>query len=359
MRLVNKEPDTNKRKKLILGIIESSHGNQDEANMSMINSLISELKQSNGFYAYCAEYWDIHIKSEKGEFLFDELAKIRRSIIKYDELDILPLQRSLVMRTFTDEIRLRHILGHEDNFALYKKYNDFLSTCSRKRKEYFSSLYTQANHIHYVILLDAILSQNEFEDVGELVREADFYYDKALATDYNDEKSKRATRIKQLDLKMMYHDFNYEETLCQINAFRIHSEINKVGVHVAFCETLLIKAHILNPNNITNELGVRFSKEEIKEIKTHYTSAKKIFKEYKNKYGVFRLNFIMGLFNLILSSRETEERNLITLEELLKNHTTYEKEQNVIRSLLDKKADNTLIKFSILSIIRAYPIILQ
>lgn len=359
-QLINHETVLDKKKELMLRIVESSHGNPDDTNMTMVNTLIEDLKQTDDFYAHCAMYWYIHIQSEKGEFLFEDMSIVRQRIAEYTDPAIANLQRSILMRTYTDEIRFHHILGHRNNIKLYNEFNHYLSTCSSKRKEYFSNLYTEANHIHYILLLDTVLYHDEFgQDADELARTAEYYYDRALASEYYDEKSKRATRIKQLDLKMMFSDFNYEDTIRQINLFRIHSELNNVGVHVAFCETLLMKALILHPNNLSNDLGIHCPKSRTNEINGHYKAAKKIFKEYRNEYGLFRLDFILGLFNLLLSNRYTEEKCFNDLKKLLDAHANYEKEQKVINELLRKKADDSITKMFILSIIRAYPIVLQ
>jgi len=359
-QLIDSEMNLDKKKELMLRIVESSHGNPNETNMAMVDTIIKDLKQADDFHAYCAMYWSIHIESERGIFLFDEMATVRRQIAAYTDPAIVSLQRSILMRTYTDEIRFHHILGHKNTFKLYKEFSDYLNTCSSKRKEYFNNLYVEANHIHYILLLDAVLNQNEADQDAEgLARTAEFYYDKSLASGYYDEKSKRATRVKRLDLKMMFCDFDYEETLRQINLFRIHSDLNNVGVHVAFCETMLMKALILDPSNLSNDFGIHCSKSKMDEINKHYKASEKIYKEYKNEYGLFRLKFIMGLFNLMLSNRYTEAKCFDYLKGLLNSHTNYEKEQKIIKELLIKKSDNSITKMFLLSIIRAYPIILQ
>lgn len=359
-QLIDFELDLDKKKELMLRIIESSHGNPDETNMNMINSLINNLRQYNDFYAQCAKYWFIHIQSEKGEFLYEDMSTIRQHIAEYTNPTFANLQRSILMRTYTDEIRFHHILGHKNNLKLYSEFSNYLNSCSSKRKEYFSNLYIEANHIHYILLLEAVLRPNEsVQDVEELARNAEYYYNNSLTSEYYDEKSKRATKIKLLDLKMMFSNFNYEETIRQINLFKMHSDLNKVGVHVAFCETLLIKALILDPSNFSNDFGINFSKAKMNEISKHYNTSKTIFKKYKNEYGIFRLEFIMGLFKMLVSGRYTEEKCFNELKNLLDSHSSYEKENKVIRELLRKKADDSITKMFLLSIIRAYPIILQ
>lgn len=360
MSLINTQNDVIDKKELMLHIIESSHGNQNELNMKMIDEMITDLKLDNDFYAICARYWEIHIFSEKGIFLYVEMAEVRKNILRYSGKCNADLKNSIIQRTFTDEIRFNHILGNECIFSLYEKFDEFLNSNAKSRHEYFKNLYIEANSIHYVSIinsvLEGIISQTELD---ELVRTADYYYEKALSTNYCDEKSKRAAKAKQADLKMMYCDFDFKEIVQTINMFRLHSQINNVGVHEAYCNTLLMKAYILNPSNFSNEFGINIAHENLREINKQFENAKRIYKEYKNSYGIFRSEFIMNLFELLLSDTINEKASLSKLQQLIGEYPHYIKENKIANTLFQKIKNGKAQKMFVISLIRAYPIILQ
>ncbi len=234
MSLINAQTNTIDKKELMLHIIESSHGNPNAVNMQMIEKMITHLKEGNDFYSICAQYWEIHILGEKGTFLYADMAKIRNSILEYKGESNTEIKNSILHRTFTDEIRFNHILGNEHIFLLYERFDEFLKTSTKSRHEYFSDLYIEANRIHYISIVDSVLDKNITQsELEEFVRTADYYYEKALNTNYFDQRSKRATKAKQADLKMMYYDFDFEDVVQTISMFRLHSQINNVGVHEA------------------------------------------------------------------------------------------------------------------------------
>ena len=65
----------------------------------------------------------------------------------------------------------------------------------------------------------------------------DYYYEKALNTNFYDQKSKRAAKAKQADLKMMYYDFNFKDDvrflkLKNVQAGEAIVDLLKNGNHV-------------------------------------------------------------------------------------------------------------------------------
>ena len=359
LKLLNRQPNTTKKKELMLHIIESSHGNPNTINMQMIFKMIDELKSYNDFYSICAQYWEVHISSEKGIFSCDDMSKIREKISSKSLECNKKIQRSIIHRTFTDEIRFNHILGNEDIYSLYEKYNEFLSSCGPSRREYYTNLYIEANNIHYLLLLNSVIDPNTSEsELIDLVATANYYYEKALSTTYNDEKSKHATKIKHIDLSMMCIDFDFDKAIQAINQFRLHSQLNNVGVHEAFCETLLMKALIVNPTNLSNDFGVHIEEDKLKEICIHFENSKKIFEMFQNAYGIFRLQFIKHLLDLLISHEPNGEKtSLENLERLKIANLQYKKECKIIDYIINNK--NNLSKMFIFSLIKAYPIILQ
>lgn len=358
--LISTQNSLSRKKTLMLRIIESSHGNPDEENMRMIYDMISDLRACDDFFSVCADYWDVHILSEKGKFYPAEMRRIRERLSAYSDDNITIIKRSIIHRTFTDEIRFHHIIGSDNIEDLYSDYIGYLDSCNLVRKEYYLNLYIEANNIHYLILPKIILSdRSDPNDIEQYVKDANYYYDKAILSLYTDEKSKRAARVKQKDLQMMYSNFDFTDAVNTINIFLIHSQINNVAVHEAFCRTLFVKAYILCPDNISNEKGISVSKNNRKAIKENYARASKIYKEYHNDYGIFRLGFLLLMYKLLVSKRKEMSAHLKALEELSDRFPEYKKEAEIINRLVSKSNDNTLSKMLLLSIIRAYPIILQ
>lgn len=357
--LIDQFDSKSKRKEMMLHIIESSHGNPDVDNMKFINNFINEIQADNDFYSVCAFYWKKHIDTEKGNFEYSAFESIRNNLMAFVRFGNNPLYKSIMHRSFLDQIRCCHILGIQPSNDFFTEYVSFLETCSPIRNEYYSNLYIQANTIHYVYLIDMLLSDSfSYEEIVSEVQKAEIYYNRALNSSYCDEKSKHATKVKLLDLCMLYHDFDYQNTVNQINIFRMHSQINDVQVHEAFCETLLVKAKILNPANISSNLGLDFNEKIIQDIYGHCKKAYEIYEKYGNAYGLIRIEFLMILFDILITSY-SDDVYIEKLSSFKKRITKYPKETSIIENLLNKYKNHSISLGIILSIIRAYPIILQ
>lgn len=356
--LVNAFDSSNEKKEMMLHIIESSHGNPDSNNMNLICKFIGEMQAQNDFYSVCATYWKKHIDTEKGVFKPTAFSNLRKNIRSFPYCNN-SLYRSIVHRCFLDEIRCCHILGNRPSNQFLSEYISFLKSCSQARNDYYLNLYIEANTMHYVEIIDTMLSDNySSEDLIDLTKTAEAFYNKALSSTYSDEKSKRATKIKLLDLCMIYNDFDYENTVNQVNLFNIHSQINDVQVHEAFCETILIKTKILSPSNLSDECGLIFSDNLLREIHNHFEKGYMIYRKYGNYYGMLRLDFLMLLFDL-LKSGSSSKNCVERLIEFKEKCYEYPKELRIVEYILDRYKNNLCSTMLILSIIRAYPIILQ
>ncbi len=350
--LINNQETTIKRKEIMLNIIQSNHGDPDQENMNAIYSFISYLKQDNDFYSICAQYWETHISSEKGEFGIESFHNIRHEIKKYENN---PIKNSIVQRCFTDEIRCYHILGRKPPMELYYDYRSFLKKGSIIRFNYFYNLYVEANDIHYIRILESVLCGND--NIQELADSADYFYELSLSSSYGDEKSLLATKIKHLDLKMVYADFNFEDAVREINLFRARAQMNNVKVQEAYCETLLIKASVLNPQNFSNDNGFVLKNETLDSINLLYCNAKETYIKYNNEYGIMRLDFLLLLIELLNINLNF---NIDALNNFsIKCADYFYKEQRIIKEIIEKIQKNELTSMYILSIIRCYPIILQ
>ena len=354
--LIEKYQTEDKKKEMMLRIIETSHGNPDADNMNMIYSFINTMISQNNFYAICALYWKYHIETEKGIFNYNVFDKIRDKLNEKKKINN-TLYKSIVHRSFQDEIRCCHILGIQPSNELVDGYKRFLQTCNRVRNEYYYNLYIEANTLHYVNLIDAVLNESSTEnDINSIVYDAQHYYQKALDTSYSDEKSKRATRIKLIDLRLAYVDVDYKDAVNKINQFRIHSQINDVKVHEAFCETLLFKAKALNLLKMNNEITL--NNEEMNSLMVHYHKGYQIYEKYGNEYGLKRLDFLLFLLNFIKSdySNQISQNRII---EMLTKFKMYSKEKHILEQLLEKCKNHTCTQAFVISLIRVYPVILQ
>lgn len=356
-QVIEQYKDNDLKKETMLHIIESTHGNQNQENMKMIKTLIRILKLNNDFYSLCAIYWELHIKTEQGIFSYKELDELRKRIEDFGYSDT-SLSRSIIQRCFTDEIRCMHILGIEPESNVIKEFDNFLDFSSPVRKEYYYNLCVEANTLHYVRLIESIIDDSNSLYIEDIFTSANQFYEMALNTNYKDRKSKMATELKHLDLLMYNAHFDFEYVKNQIQIFIIHSQVNNVSVHEAFGKTLLMKALIADPSNLSNEKGLCFSEDTMTQINENYISAKKIYNEFNNKYGIFRLDFIIKLFNLLISN-ESWDKMIPSLDILINENKDYIKEHNIVETIKDRINHKNCSKLFILSLIKAYPIILQ
>lgn len=351
-QLINSQEVAIKRKEIMLNIIQSNHGDPNQENMDAIYNFINYLKRDNDFFSLCAQYWETHIRSEKGEFDIASFNKIRQEIKKFENS---PIKNSIVQRCFHDEIRCYHILCRKPPMELYSDYRNFLKKGNIIRYKYFYNLYVEANDIHYMQIPESMLNGNS--NLQELAFSADYFYNLSLSSSYEDEKSLLATRIKRIDLKMIYDDFDFENTLHEINLFRTRSQMNNVKVQEAYCETLLIKSYVLNPHNFSNDLGFTLENETMIQVNNLYRSAKETYIKYNNKYGIMRLDFLLLLIKTLHNNLNTNLNALIDFSDKCADY--FYREQHMINEIIEKDKKNELTFAYILSIIRCYPIILQ
>jgi len=347
-----------RRKELMLRIIESNHGNPNDNNMEMIEDWIVSLQEDGDIHALYAKYWDCHIKTEKGIFPVDEFRSLRLSLndIKAQKHVI----NAIKNRCYTDEIRCLHLLGETLPLSLCEEYKSFLLEYKgNTRYEYFYNLYVEANTIHYVDMLELLIADGIDYDAYDMKIKAEFYYDRALGSLYKSEKSLRATRIKKLEVGMFAIDFDFDDALNQINLFLIHSQINFVTVHEAFCHTLLMKVHLIAPINFNNIDGFMISEGAKNKIENHYLKGRATYSAYGNEYGVFRLDFLYKLYIILTANPEQYDECFATLYDFTCTVVNYPKEKKIMHALQKRRQQNNLPKLYLSNIIRFYPIILQ
>ena len=342
----------------MLKIIESTHGDVNIYTRKNINQYLNILSNIENYNLF-AQYWELHIDSERGVYninkylsLLDKLLKLQLDNLKTD------IYHELIKRCYTDIIRINHILFKRPNKRLCNNFRKYLTlNYNETLKTYYDFLYLKANTIHYIDLMSKVIDGENFENT---YNEAKKYYQNAINLGVQHKKSVTACNLKYIDLRLFelnnLNDFYfYEKT---INNFMINAEINKVGVHIAYCKTLMAKLYMVHSLNDEEFLISPSNSKFFIFIKNCLHESKKIYEDFKNEYGIFRINF---LFNLYLISVFPNDRLLYIekIDDILQTHLEYHREHEIMHSLKNMIDNRENIHMYIRAIIKIYPIILQ
>jgi hypothetical protein len=356
-KLIDRESSNEIKYATMLRIIESTHGDVNSLTIQNINKYINILSSYNDRYALYAEYWTLHIESERGNFNLEKYTYLLDKLTNLKEIEQTnDIHIEIIKRCYTDVIRSFHILKRLPTEKLKSNFLDFMSeNYDKTMYQYYKSLYVDANALHYVTLLDDILKGRDCQDTYDKAIE---YYKVALINGMENQKSVSACELKRIDLELFNPEniSNFQTYQEKIMKFLSNAEINKVSVHVAYCKTLLAKLYIVeniqnmdyfvNPNKKTNDSN----------IKTYLREAKEIYKAYQNEYGIIRIEFIENLYSFVALSKEDDFYKAIKkMTDILEKHQEYQREIDIIDFL--KKNGN--LRMSVISIIKAYPIIMQ
>lgn len=310
-----------------------------------------------------AKYWAIHIETEKGYFLLDKYETLLKELKAYkDNAQDQQIYLEIVKRCYTDVIRSYHILKKSLPSSIL---SDFISFLNEKYNEnisiinYYDSLYVKANTLHYIDLLNDILKYKSCQDTYDC---AVIEYNQAIASGYENYKSVSACELKCIDLKLYLNDniSEFQEYETKIKTFLTNAEINRVSVHVAYCKTLLAKLYMIQ-NLYDNEYR-RLSNRKIKNsaINTCLREAKKIYNDYHNDYGIIRINILELLYKIAtISDRKELENTIKKMADILENHQEYQREIDIIQFYQNILNSNESFAMLAISILKAYPIIMQ
>lgn len=361
--LIEKEPSVDKRKRIMLRVIEATHGDVSSTTQGNIDSYLKKLTNNNYEYSLYAEYWKLHIKTEKGIFPIAEYEKLLENLMNYKQsIQDQQIYLEIVKRCYTDIIRSYHILKELLPFEISSNFMSFLNENYDKNIRminYYNSLYINANTLHYIDLLNAILENNSCQDVYE---RALMSYNLAIASGYENHKSVSACEIKCIDLKL-YSEENiseFGEYETKIKKFLSNAEINKVSVHVAYCKTLLAKLCMIQ--NLYDDEYRKLSNRKKKnaKIKTYLREARKIYTVYNNDYGIIRIDFLELLYYIAtISDKQELEKTIHSMADILEKHQEYQREMHIMQfyeNILNNEISFGMLSFSIL---KAYPIIMQ
>ncbi len=344
-------------KKMDFKYIDCVHGSSDESVMKIVFNYLDEYENHNDIYRYHALYWKIHIGTERGVFLTSQFKKIINEIQEqYDTSDF--EHTELIKRCYTDIFRSGFILNNKidneeaDEFIkfLEKNYND------RNALVYYNKLYIIAGNTHYVEIPNLYLQNKSCKKVLSKASDA---YTAAINSNYTSPKSNLVAELKSYDLKLIEElcvksEIN-ENTYSILNDFKLKvdnfreiSLSNNVDVHVAYCDTLLFKILLIKNilNNINNDYRMEDAGKKI--IESYLKSAKDIYHEYKNEYGVKRCLVLEIFMNKYYSPNKSIENN---------NDKFDDRDKKFIGELNNIKSPRDFIQ--ICKLISVYPIVLQ
>ena len=361
--LIEQEDSIDKQNRIMLRIIESTHGDVNSATQSNIKFYLEKLSNDNYEYQLYSKYWMLHIETEKGNFLLQKYETLLKDLTGYkDKAQEQQIYLEIVKRCYTDIIRSYHILKGSlpslilSDFIMFlnENYNENISMIN-----YYNSLYVKANTLHYIDLLNNILDYKSCQKTYDC---AVIEYTQAIVSGYENYKSVSACELKSIDLKIFLSDniSEFQEYEAKIKTFMSNAEINRVSVHVAYCKTLLAKLYMIQ-NLYDNEYR-RISNRKMKNssIKTCLREAKKIYINYHNDYGIIRIDFLELLYKIsLISDRNELESAIKKMTDILEKHQEYQREMDIIRFYQNILNSNESFGMLATSILKAYPIIMQ
>lgn len=343
---------------LLLFEIEHHHNNN--------TNKISEIAQSkNEFLNLQAKYWLEHINIEKGIFDYNKLFCIINqysSLAKKDNINYYHILR----RMYSDLAREYYLIGYI-NYSKFKIFKDKMnaSTLCDHHMEYadFYKLLTKAHYIHYDIIFQIGFYNNLIHDcddkygqnpnLSDLLKIAIDEYDKCEKNfkAYGD-KAWISIAIRKYEL-MLCTDIQSIKVISHLKDIKDIFISNDNKLHLAYIDCVLCKAEFLN--YYLNHLDLD-EKKTINKCRKLLEESRKIYDEFGNAYGIYRIKFLQTFidFFVSISKQETLERFKKDIK-ILKNRK-YNREFEMIEYILDMKNINTDL---IRRFFMFYPIILQ
>lgn len=361
--LIGQEDSIDQKKRIMLKIIEATHGDVNFATQRNISLYLEKLENDTNEYQLYAKYWTLHIETEKGYFLLQEYETLLKKLTIYkNNVQEQQIYIEIVKRCYTDIIRSYHIVKKLLPSKLISDFIDFLNENYKENISminYYTSLYIKANTLHYIDLLNNILECKSCQDTYDCAVNE---YTQAILSGYENYKSVSACELKYIDLKLYLSDniSEFHEYEAKIKTFLSNAEINRVSVHVAYCKTLLAKMYMIQ-NLYDNEFR-KISNRKIKNttIKTCLREVKKIYIDYQNDYGIVRIEILELLYNIAIISDRNELENVIKkMSDILEKHQEYQREMDIIRFYQNVLDSNESFGMLATSILKAYPIIMQ
>lgn len=360
-RFINQETSDKEKYATILRIVEATHGDINPSTLTNIQSYLKTLSTVNNECLLYAQYWMLHIDSERGNFNIQKYSELLLKLLKLKEL-MMPtdIYYEIIKRCYTDIIRCGYILKCSPSENLITEFLDFMQKqYGSMLFQYYKALYIDAHNLHYVTLMDNILQGENCQDTYS---KAENYYKIALQNGFENLKSVTACELKSIDLKLFNPDNicefpNYKK---KIDIFLSNAEINRVSVHIAYCKTLLAKLYMIKNLCDSDYYISANTKTKNSAIKNHLREAKKIYKKFQNEYGIVRIDFLEALYNFAGQNKESGLKDeLQKIAGIFEKHREYQRELEIINSLKIKLERNEFSHMYVIAIIKAYPIIMQ
>lgn len=354
--MIDKTSEPKDRSKILLRIIETTHGDVSDLSVKNILNYQSELSKLGPPYSLYSTYWELHINSEKGMFDLDKYQKLLEELLQIPVTQTEDIQTEIIKRCYTDVIRIQHILFIKLNLKFTTSFLKFLDqNYEYAIRNYYESLYIKANSEHYITLQEKILVGESCEESLTIAKEQ---YKKSEQIEYQNIKSVSASNLKFIDLMLYENDFDFDAYKDVIENFRSNALQNNVSVHVAYCDTLLVKLIMIQLYSNKSYL-VDCKKDELHlEIINKCDSSKSIYKDFKNTYGIFRVNFLTIMYSMI-NDFNSVNKHLKELCDLINDQTFSAREKRLCDSLKERYKKNELTPAYLISIIKVYPIIMQ
>ena len=357
-RLINETISDKVKYATMLRIIEATHGDINFSTIQNINNYLSALTSRNNEYELYAKYWMLHIESERGNFCINEFNNLLFALTSSEDLQYTnDIQIEIIKRCYTDIIRSSHILYREPSNSIITEFLSFMDKNYDKAMcQYYKNLYVDANTLHYIQLLKDILCGGNCKDTYD---KAVAYYNAAIQNGTERQKSVKACEIKSIDLQLFdpQNMIKFEIYQEKIENYLSNAEINKVSVHVAYCKTLLAKLYMVKNLQDTEYFVAIHRKINNSTIKAYLRESKSIYQKYQNEYGVIRIEFLENLYNFAtLTSEDDRNKSMQKISNIVENHQEYQREKDILDFLQN---DGKSSRMSVISIIKAYPIIMQ
>lgn len=356
--IIIKTADEDLKIKSILKVIETCHGDNSKSIQKKLNDYIKYLKLQRYPYCLYAEYWQMHIESEKGIFLPENHLQLLNQFLniksnyKNDELF-----NSVLKRSITDYLRISQLSFRKIPKQQIEKIKiEWGSILGETEYNYYLNLYMYASEEHYFNLQTNVLQRTSIENVLDKGEE---YYRLSFESEFQNQRSIESAKLKQLDFQLSNQSFNlFKEGKSLINSFIEHSKIHNISVFVAYGYTLLAKLLLVEQFQ-SRPLETPHNIEIFSNIENYLTNSIELYSKFNNDYGVFRSKLLLIFMKIVKNNYFYQDNFTIFLEEVsnLKTHN-FNREHQIIKFLNDHKND-TGNAIRIQTIIRTYPIILQ
>jgi phage antirepressor YoqD-like protein len=375
-RFINDSNQNNDEKnQMKLFIFEANHGKNPDK--EIVNEIISTT--SNMFIKFQAEYWIEHINIERGTFNYEKFESLVSKIIHNKQWQNEFNFAHVLRRVYSDYARLYYLIGNINKEKIHNievsMKNSPLSKLHAQYNTYYQ-LTIKAHYIHYDILFQlGIFKEYKYSfyditdncgDLQAIINMSNQMYNGIVdeLKGIND-KSWRVVLIRKQEVELMRADFIYSNIKEILIEFQKHSIRNDVDVHTAYVKCLLFKLEFINAFLKDD----RIKDKPQKSCNEYLDAAYKIYEEYNNTYGLFRIDFLrlflqfaMDIYNNSKANNKNYYLNskmkqfISSLKVLTDKHKNYKREQYIYQYLSELQNLNMI---TLIDVIKFYPVVLQ